>query len=71
MMARSEFVLCNKITTEAFVNRTIQKVKKESRAQKSMEMHKSSARGLEEAISSLKGKKLQLYQKKAEKQALY
>lgn len=36
-----------------------------------MQLHKSSARGLEEAIKSLKGKKLDLYQKKAEKQAAY
>lgn len=36
-----------------------------------MEMHKSSGRGLEEAIKSLKGKKLDLFQKKMEKQEKY
>lgn len=36
-----------------------------------MKMHKSSARGLEETIKSLKGKKLELYLKKAEKQNNY
>jgi hypothetical protein len=34
-----------------------------------MELHKASGRGIEEAIKSLKGKKKDLYVKKAQKQA--
>ena len=34
-----------------------------------MELHKASGRGMEEAIKSLKGKKKDLYEKKAQKQA--
>jgi hypothetical protein len=34
-----------------------------------MELHKASGRGMEESINSLKGKKKQLYEKKAQKQA--
>ena len=34
-----------------------------------MELHKASGRGMDEAIKSLKGKKKDLYEKKAQKQA--
>jgi len=34
-----------------------------------MELHKASGRGMEEAILSLRGKRKDLYQKKAKKQA--
>ena len=34
-----------------------------------MELHKASGRGMKEAIKSLKGKKKDLYEKKAQKQA--
>jgi len=57
ILARQHLILNGNITNEAFIQGVLEKGKINPKA-KSMQLHKSSARGLEEAISSLKGKKL-------------
>lgn len=69
-LARQHLITQAKMTDEVFRVSMLEKGKINPKA-KSMQLHKSSARGLDEAIRSLKGKKLELYQKKAEKQAAY
>lgn len=57
IMARDQLLQSAKITNEVFRNAVIAKSKL-CFSRKSMHMHKSSGRGLDEAIKSLKGKKL-------------
>lgn len=64
VLARQHLVTQGKVTDEIFKQSMLEKGKINPRA-KSMQLHKSSARGLDEAIKSLKGKKLELYLKKA------
>jgi hypothetical protein len=57
MMAKNQLLESAKISNQAFREAAIAKSKL-CFPKKSMHMHKSSGRGLDEAIKSLKGKKL-------------
>jgi hypothetical protein len=57
ILARKHLITHALTTEDSFTERVIEKGKATPKG-KSMQLHKSSARGLEEAISSLKGKKL-------------
>lgn len=70
ILAKQHLMLHAKMTEDVFRSNAIEKGKVNHKG-KSIQLHKSSSRGLDEAISSLKGKKLELYLKKAEKQAQY
>ena len=69
-MAKRDFMANVKIADEGFTLGVLESYKRTHKVhKKSMELHKASGRGVEEAIKSLKGKKKNLYEKKAMKQA--
>jgi hypothetical protein len=68
VLARQHLLTEHSLSQSQFLAGVLESRQKQG---KSMKMHKSSARGLEETIKSLKGKKLELYLKKAEKQNNY
>lgn len=72
-MAKNQLLDNIKLTESAFLAQSRDKVQKIllTRKRKPLAIHKSSGRGIDDAIKSLKGKKLDLYQKKAQKQAEY
>lgn len=57
ILARQHLTLHAKMSEEVFRSNVIEKGKATHKG-KSIQLHKSSSRGLDEAISSLKGKKL-------------
>lgn len=69
MMAQRDIINGAKISREVFLEeykRVNNKVA--NRSGKTLSMHKSSGRSLEQAKKSLKGKKLELYENKMKKQ---
>ena len=67
---KQELTLSGKITDEAFRDAMLEKAQRLELID-CRKINKSSSRTLEETISGLKGKKKELYLKKAEKQAAY
>lgn len=69
-MARRDLMANVKLSGEMFIQNVMESYKRTHKVnKKSMELHKASGRGMHEAIKSLKGKKKELYEKKAQKQA--
>jgi hypothetical protein len=61
-MAKRDLMANIKISNEAFLSGVLDNYKRTHKVnKKSMELHKASGRGMEEAIKSLKGKKKDLY----------
>ena len=72
LMAQQQLLTTHSITQDAFRHTVIEHSRKIASSNcKQLQMHKSSGRGLAEAVSNLKGKKKELYLKKMEKQQLY
>lgn len=61
-MAKRDLMANIKISNEAFLSGVLDNYKRTHKVnKKSMELHKASGRGMEQAIKSLKGKKKDLY----------
>lgn len=61
-LAKRDLIANIKISQQAFIEGVLDNYKRTRKVnKKSMELHKASGRGMQEAIKSLKGKKKQLY----------
>lgn len=70
LKAKQELVLSGRVTEELFRESVAEMARREE-VNECRKINKSSSRTLEETIDSLKGRKKELYLKKAEKQAAY
>ncbi len=61
-LAKRDLIANIKISQQAFIEGVLDNYKRTRKVnKKSIELHKASGRGMQEAIKSLKGKKKQLY----------
>lgn len=70
-MAQRDLMSSSQISMDSYLSELQNRTQKKNQNVKRLELHKSSGRSLDEAVSSLKGKKKILFDKKKEKQDEY